>query len=54
MVSEQLKGQTDLDEQLAMIDKMMAERQKTINIKRGVPVNTPVDPADLTMCEGCQ
>lgn len=46
--------QTDLEEQLAEIDRLMAERKKEINIKNGRPIDAPVDPADLTTCLGCQ
>lgn len=46
--------QTDLEAQLAEIDRLMKERQEEINVKRGLPITTPVDPAELTMCDGCQ
>ena len=43
-----------LDEKLAAIDSAMVLAQESFNIKNGRAVNAPVDPADLTMCEGCQ
>ena len=45
-----------LEEKLAAIDKAMANAQAQANedaAARGVPA-APLDPADLTMCEGCQ
>ena len=43
-----------LEEKLAAIDQAMKEGQAEFNRKNGRPIDTPVDPADLTMCEGCQ
>lgn len=45
-----------LDEKLAAIDAAMAAAQAQASedaAKRGV-FAAPLDPADLTMCEGCQ
>ena len=45
-----------LDEKLAAIDAAMAAAQSQANddaAKRGI-FAAPLDPADLTMCEGCQ
>lgn len=45
-----------LDEKLAAIDQAMANAQMQANedaAARGM-VAAPLDPADLTMCEGCQ
>ena len=45
-----------LDEKLAAIDQAMKEAQATVDAEarsRG-EVAAPIDPADLTMCEGCQ
>jgi hypothetical protein len=45
-----------LDEKLAAIDAAMAAAQSQANddaTARGV-FAAPLDPADLTMCEGCQ
>lgn len=45
-----------LDEKLAAIDAAMAAAQSQANddaTSRGV-FAAPLDPADLTMCEGCQ
>lgn len=44
-----------LEEKLAAIDQMMAQAQADAQAK--APAGTivaPFDPADLTMCEGCQ
>lgn len=49
-LSNALKEMT-LDEKLAAIDLAIANAPLKIN-DRGVAI--PVDPADLTMCEGCQ
>lgn len=45
-----------LDEKLAAIDAAMANAQAQANddaAARGI-FAAPLDPADLTMCEGCQ
>jgi hypothetical protein len=45
-----------LDQKLAAIDAAMAAAQSQANDdaqKRGL-FAAPLDPADLTMCEGCQ
>lgn len=45
-----------LEEKLAAIDQAMANAQAVANdeaASRG-QVAAPLDPADLTMCEGCQ
>lgn len=45
-----------LEEKLAAIDQAMANAQAMANdeaVSRG-QVAAPLDPADLTMCEGCQ
>lgn len=45
-----------LEEKLAAIDQAMANAQEQANeeaASRGV-FAAPLDPADLTMCEGCQ
>ncbi len=45
-----------LEEKLAAIDQAMAEFQSAANADaeaRGVTA-APLDPADLTMCDGCQ
>lgn len=45
-----------LEEKLAAIDAMMnsAEAKEDFNRQNGRPLDAPVDPSDLTMCEGCQ
>lgn len=52
IISEEMS----LDEKLAAIDAAMAAAQAQANedaAKRGA-FAAPLDPADLTMCEGCQ
>lgn len=41
-----------LDEKLAAIDAAMANAQA--QAQQVTPGAAPLDPADLTMCEGCQ
>lgn len=51
-----LNDNMTLDEKLAAIDQAMKEAQATVDDEarsRG-EVAAPIDPADLTMCEGCQ
>lgn len=46
-----------LDEKLAAIDAAMAAAQQQANddaASKGFSMAAPLDPADLTMCEGCQ
>lgn len=45
-----------LDEKLAAIDQTMEELQEEANEKAGADgvEPAPIDPATLTMCEGCQ
>ena len=46
-----------LEEKLAAIDAAMATAQAQANDDAGLTgfaTNVPVDPADLTMCFGCQ
>ena len=52
IISEEMS----LDEKLAAIDAAMANAQAQANddaASRGL-FAAPLDPADLTMCEGCQ
>lgn len=42
-----------LEEKLAAIDAAMADGAVEFNKKNGRPVDAPVDPSDLTICEGC-
>lgn len=45
-----------LEEKLAAIDaamKLQQEKFDAENGRKGIP-SAPLDPADLTMCEGCQ
>ncbi|MDN5275243.1 MAG: hypothetical protein JWP06_1144 [Candidatus Saccharibacteria bacterium] len=51
-----ISDEMTLEEKLAAIDKAMANAQEQANEEaaaRGT-VAAPLDPADLTMCEGCQ
>jgi len=51
-----LTDDMSLDEKLAAIDQAMANAQAQANddaATRGM-FAAPLDPADLTMCEGCQ
>lgn len=43
-----------LEQKLAAIDAAMKDGAKEFNRKNGRPEDAPVDPSDLTMCEGCQ
>lgn len=45
-----------LEEKLAAIDQAMANAQSVANDEAAArgQVAAPLDPADLTMCEGCQ
>lgn len=43
-----------LEEKLAAIDAAMNTGVVEFNKANGRPVDAPVDPADLLMCEGCQ
>ncbi len=43
-----------LSEKLAAIDAAMKQGAEDFNKKNGRPAEAPVDPSDLTMCEGCQ
>lgn len=51
-----IDGNMTLAEKLEAIDKAMKEAQATADAEaasRG-DIAAPIDPADLTMCEGCQ
>lgn len=51
-----LSDDMTLEEKLAAIDQAMKNAQEQANeeaAKNGT-VAAPLDPADLTMCEGCQ
>lgn len=51
-----LNDDMTLEEKMAAIDKAMNDPQvkEDFNRKNGRPLDAPVDPSDLTMCEGCQ
>jgi hypothetical protein len=51
-----INDEMTLEEKLAAIDKAMANAQEQANEEaaaRGT-IAAPLDPADLTMCDGCQ
>ena len=54
--SQILDDNMTLEEKLAAIDLAMANAQAQANEEAGARgmVAAPLDPADLTMCEGCQ
>ena len=52
--NEIINDEMSLDEKLAAIDAAMERGAEEYNRKAGRPINTPVDPADLTMCDSCQ
>lgn len=43
-----------LEEKLAAIDAAMQTGAVEFNKKNGRALNAPVDPADLTICDGCE
>lgn len=43
-----------LEEKLKAIDEAMKIATIEQNRMRGLPLETPADPSDLTVCEGCQ
>ena len=49
-----INDEMTLTEKLAAIDAAMANAQAEANKNSGSNVAAPLDPADLTMCEGCQ
>jgi hypothetical protein len=51
-----ISDEMTLEEKLAAIERAMANAQEQANEEaaaRGT-IAAPLDPADLTMCEGCQ
>ncbi len=51
-----INDQMTLEEKLAAIDAAMAAAQSTADEQAAASgsISAPLDPADLTMCEGCQ
>lgn len=51
-----IKDDMTLEEKMAAIEKAMNDPKvkEDFNRKNGRPLDAPVDPSDLTMCEGCQ
>lgn len=43
-----------LEQKLAAIDAAMKDGAKEFNERNGRPADTPVDPSDLTICDGCE
>lgn len=57
LLTDQLKDENlTLEQKLAAIDKLMdsGEAQKIFNMKNGRPIDAPVNPSDLTICDGCE
>lgn len=55
--SQIISNEMSLEEKLAAIDQAMAAmmgKTKQVTNDDGTVTNVPLDPADLTMCEGCQ
>lgn len=55
-LAEQLKEEMSLEDKLALIDKAMNDKkfQENFNAANGRALDTPVDPMDALLCEGCQ
>lgn len=51
-----INDEMSLEEKLAAIDQAMANAQEQANEEAAAngTFAAPLDPADLTMCEGCQ
>jgi hypothetical protein len=51
-----ISDEMTLEEKLAAIDQAMANAQAQANeeAQASGSIAAPLDPADLTMCEGCQ
>lgn len=49
-----INDEMTLTEKLAAIDAAIKNAQVKAAEKNGSNVSAPIDPADLTMCEGCQ
>jgi hypothetical protein len=49
-----INEEMSLDEKLAAIDAMMASAVANAQQTSSASVAAPLDPADLTMCLGCQ
>jgi hypothetical protein len=47
-----INDEMTLEEKLAAIDAAMETAE--VNNQKTNPGSAPLDPADLTMCEGCQ
>ena len=53
---EILTDQMTLDEKLAAIDAAINDERvkEDFNRRNGRPIDAPVDPAELTKCDGCE
>ena len=49
-----INDEMTLTEKLAAIDAAIKNAQVEATEKNGNNASAPIDPADLTMCEGCQ
>ena len=54
MTSKLKDSDLTLEEKLAAIDAAVQVAQTDYNIKNGRPLDAPIDPADLTICAGCE
>lgn len=52
--SEVIKDEMTLEQKLAAIDAAVKQAQLDFNKKNGRPIDAPVDPANLTICDGCE
>lgn len=49
-----INDEMTLEQKLAAIDTAMSTQRADFNKTNGRPADTPVDPMDALMCEGCQ
>lgn len=49
-----VNDEMSLEEKLAAIDAAMLVGAQDFNRKNGRPIDAPVDPANLTICDGCE
>lgn len=49
-----IEEEMTLEEKLKAVDKAIKQYQIEFNQNNGRPLDTPIDPALATICEGCQ
>lgn len=49
-----ITDEMSLEDKLAAIDAAMKTEAVELNKKSGRPVDAPIDPADVLICEGCE